>query len=304
MWKILLHNAVQPVPELHSIQTTTEQLITSTRSKQPYKTYVALLTTAAQRIKGTTPSTYARCSTNLHKQFVIEQDLYDEQFPGDGEAYDVNSPVELILANAHARLPQTPTGANPSSRLSEEIFHSLSRKEKQAWISLLAEDKLKILGKTPVSTTDRGKPAMDKAEPKTENQTETRSVNLHNMSVADYLALQQHFSEKLVTMEKPTVKFEETNSAVVPYKPVGRFLNPKNTAAASGTPFAKTYSTNLVSISPADPHFVLKKETQDNSSQIIINGKPYKASDYSINLYKVMYLQWFWENISTDWLWL
>ena len=147
---------------------------------------------------------------------------------------------------------------------------------------------MKILGKTPVSTTNRRKPSTDKAEPKTESQTETRSVNLHNMSAADYLALQQHFSEKLVTTEKPTVKFEESNSAVVPYKPVGRLLNPKNATTASGTPATRTYSANSVSISPADPRFVLKKETQENSSQIIINRKPYKASDYSINLHEVL----------------
>ena len=289
MRKILLQNAVRPVPELHSIQTTAEQLITSTGSKQPYETYVALLTTAAQRIDGTTPSTRARRSANLHEQFAVEQDMYDDLLPGDGEEYDVNSPVEIILANAHARLPKQQTGANPSSRLSEEIFRSLSREGKQAWISLSAEDKLKILGKTPVSTSERGKPALDKAEPKTEGENETRSVNLHNMSAADYLALQQHFSEKLVTTEKPTVKFEESNSAVVPYKPVGRLLNPKNATTASGSPSTKTYSANSVSISPADPRFVLKKETQDNSGQIIINGKPYKASDYSINLHEVVY---------------
>ena len=96
---------------MHSIQTTAEQLITSTGSKQPYETYVALLTTAAQKIHGTIPSTPARCSTNLHEQFAVEQDSYDDPFPGDGEEYDVNSPVEVILANAHARLPKQRTGA-------------------------------------------------------------------------------------------------------------------------------------------------------------------------------------------------
>ena len=247
------------------------------------------MTTAAQRIDSTTFSTRARCSANLHKQFPNEQDSYDDPLPGDGEDYDVNSPVEVILANAHARLPKMRTGANPASRLSAKIFHSLLREGKQAWISLPAEDKLKILGKTPVNTTDRGKPVTDKGESKTGSETETSSVNLYIMSAADYLALQQHFSEKLATTKKPAVKFEEINCAVVPYKPVGRLLNPKNATTASGTPFTKMYSANSVSISPADPRFVLKKETQDNSSQTIVNGKPYKASDYSINLHQVLY---------------
>ena len=287
--KVLLQNAVKPIKELHAIQTTAEQLTSTSGHKQPYEIYLSLLTTATQRLDGTTPSTRAHRSAHMHNMFPELQESMDETLPGDGEVYDVNSPVELILANAHARLPKIPTGANPSSRLSEEIFRSLSREGKQAWISLSAEDKLKILGKTPVSTIDRGNPTTDKTELKTENQTETRSVNLHNMSAADYLALQQHFSEKLVTTKKPTVKFEESNSAFVPYQPVGRLLNPKNASTASGTPSTKTYSANSVSISPADPRFVLKKETQDNSSQVIINEKPYRASNYSINLHEVLY---------------
>ena len=70
---------------------------------------------------------------------------------------------------------------------------------------------------------------------------------------------------------------------------MGRFLNYKFATTAFGTPSTKTYSANLVSISSADPRFVLKKETTDNSSQIIINHKPYKASYYSIILHKIVY---------------
>ena len=72
------------------------------------------------------------------------------------------------------------------------------------------------------------------------------------MNAADNLALQQHFLEKLLTTVRPNVKFEENNLAVVPYKPVGRLLNPKSATIASGTPTAKMYSANSVSISPAD----------------------------------------------------
>ena len=127
----------------------------------------------------------------------------------------------------------------------------------QAWISFSVEHNLKTLGKTPVSTTDKGKLLNNEAGPKMETETKTRSVNLHNMSTADYLALQQHFSEKLVTTEKPIVKFEESNSAIVPYNPVGRLLNPKNPTSASGTSATKTYNANSVTVSPADIHSVI-----------------------------------------------
>ena len=129
--KVLLPNAVKPICELHAIQTTAEQLITSTGTKQPYKTYILLLTTATQRLDNITPSTCARRSANAHEFFPELQELMDEQLPGNGEIvddeeYTINSPVDLILANAHARLPRQPTGFNPATRLSEEVFHALS----------------------------------------------------------------------------------------------------------------------------------------------------------------------------------
>ena len=103
MRKILLQNAVKPIKELHSIQTTAEQLSTTTGQTQPYDTYLLLLLTAAQRMDGATPSTRACCATHMHEQFVDPQDLHDELLPGNGEdSYDINSPVNLILVNAHA----------------------------------------------------------------------------------------------------------------------------------------------------------------------------------------------------------
>ena len=65
------------------------------------------------------------------------------------------------------------------------------------------------------------------------NNAKTRSVNLHNMSVDDWLALQQHFTENLVTTENPTAKLEDSNSAVAPYKPVWNILNFKSTGTIS-----------------------------------------------------------------------
>ena len=61
------------------------------------------------------------------------------------------------------------------------------------------------------------------------NTAKTRSVNLHNMSVDDWLALQQHFTKNLVTTEKLTAKLEDSNSAVAPYKPVVNILNSRST---------------------------------------------------------------------------
>ena len=87
--KVLLQNAVKPIRELHAIQTTAEQLISSTGTKQPYETYVSLLTTAAQRLDNITPSTRARRSANAHEFFPESQELMDEQLPGDGEIADV-----------------------------------------------------------------------------------------------------------------------------------------------------------------------------------------------------------------------
>ena len=85
MRKILLQNAVKPIKELHSIQTTAEQLSTTTGQTQPYDIYLSLLLTAAQRLDGTTPSTRARRAANMHEQFVDPQEPLDELLPGDGE---------------------------------------------------------------------------------------------------------------------------------------------------------------------------------------------------------------------------
>ena len=140
-----------------------EQLITSTGTKQPYDTYVSLLTTAAQRLENITPSTRACRSANAHEFFPELQELMDEQLPGDGEIadddeeYTINSTVNLILANAHARLPRQPTGFNPAAGLSEELFHALASDGKEHWRAMQAKEKLKILGKTLVGNNNGNK---------------------------------------------------------------------------------------------------------------------------------------------------
>ena len=183
----MLQNAVKPIHELHAIQTTSEQLISSTGTKQPYKTHVLLLTTAAQRLDNTTLSTRARRSANAREFFPESQELTDEQLPGNGEIvddeeYTINLPVNLILANAHARLPRQPTGFNHAARLSKEVFHTLSSDRKQHWRAMQAKDKLKILGKTPVGNNngnDNRFKSNSKPSFKPYVKSDSCSVNLH-----------------------------------------------------------------------------------------------------------------------------
>ena len=279
MRKILLQNAVKPIKELHSIQTTAEQLSTTTGQTQPYDTYLSLLLTAARRMDGTTPSTRARRATHMHEQFLDPQELQDELPSGDGEdSYDINSPVDLILANAHARLPKTNMGTNPAARLNDEVFYSLSSEAKQAWRTIPAEDKLKILGKTPMKQED-GKPSKPPYKPFT--KPEARNINLHEVSVADYLAFHEHFIEKTTIGDNKPDAAPGPSSAMIPYKAVGKEIAPKKYNANA--------AETKANVSPADLRNVLKKETTDNSKHIIINGKPYVPADYSVNMHKITY---------------
>ena len=229
MRKILLQNAVKPIKELHSIQTTAEQLSTTTGQTQPYDIYLSLLLTAAQRLDGTTPSTRARRAANMHEQFVDPQEPLDELLPGDGEdSYDINSPVDLILANAAARLPRTPIGWNPAARLNDDVYSTLSQDGKQAWRSIPAEDKLKILGKTPVKQED-GKPPKPPYKPFT--KPDSRTINLHEVSVADYLAFHEHFMDATAISDSKPDTTPTPSTAVIPYKTVGKEIAPKKYSA-------------------------------------------------------------------------
>ena len=229
MRKILLQNAVKPIKELHSIQTTAEQLSTTTGHTQTYDIYLSLLLTAAQRLDGTTPSTRARRATHMHEQFLDPQDPLDELLPGDGEdSYDINSPVDLILANAHARLPKTNMGSNPAARLNDEVYYALSSDAKQAWRSIPAEDKLKILGKTPVKQED-DKPPKPPYKPFT--KPDSRTINLHEVSVADYLAFHEHFMDATAISDSKPDTTPTPSTAVIPYKTVGKEIAPKKYSA-------------------------------------------------------------------------
>ena len=137
------------------------------------------------------------------------------------------------------------------------------------------EDKLKILRKTPVKQED-GKPYKPPYKPSA--KPEARNINLHEVSVADYLAFHEHFTEKTTfgnskpnTTPGPPPASGPPSSAMIPYQAVGKEIAPKKYSANA----AET-KTN---VSPADLQHVLKKETKDNSKHIIINGKPYVPVD-------------------------
>ena len=221
----------------------------------------------------------------MHKQFLDPQELQDELPSGNGEdTYDINSPVDLILANAHARLPRTNIESNPAARLNDKVFYSLSLEAKQAWRTIPAEDKLKILGKTPVKQED-GKPSKPPYKPFT--KPEACNINLHEVSVADYLAFHEHFVKKTtIGNSKPVTATGPpfspgSPSSIIPYQAVGKEIAPKKYSA--NAPETKA------NVSPADLRYVLKKETKDNSKHILINGKPYVPANYSMNMHKIAY---------------
>ena len=124
------------------------------------------------------------------------------------------------------------------------------------------EDKFKILGKTPVGNNngnDNRFKSDSKPPFKPYVKSDSRSVNLHEMSAADFVALKDYFTNQTMVEEhKPSVTFEEQpkSDAVVPYKPVGRAIAPPNAAAA------KKYSMNAAelraSVAASDPRSVLK----------------------------------------------
>ena len=128
-----------------------------------------------------------------------------------------------------------------------------------------AKDKLKILGKTPVGSTQPNNSNRLKTGNKAlfipYAKTDSHSVNLHKMSAADFVGFKEYFNNQMVVEEnKPSVSFDEQpkSNVVIPYKPVGQAIAPPNAAAA------KKYTMNAAelhaSVAASDPCSVLKKK--------------------------------------------
>ena len=271
---VFLQNAVSPIPALHAIQTTAEQLNSSTGKTQTLDQYVDLLTTTTQRLDSTASKSKTRTQRSAFVHDITPSDdaYFDEQqdwtIPDDGEEYDIDSSVTTILANASQRLPKQPTGfmGNPAARLSDEVFKALSNEGKQHWRKIPVADKLAILGKSSSS-----------APPGTSAVTPFRKVNLHEISAADYLAITASQDDSSKESDAPQKKVDVNETQLIEYKPAGKAIAPKK--------YAISAAELRANVSASDPRSILKKETKDNSHQVIINGEPYVPKKYSMNLH-------------------
>jgi hypothetical protein len=217
----LLENAVSQIPQLATIKDTANITHANSGKLLDYDSYLALLENAATVLDnkyatGTKSRTSRLARSTQQHEFdetqitftppshpnvrlvhMMDHLICDEHLPDDGEIYDIDSPVKVITAQAHKRTtfadnrspPNGHYGTNrpfrlttppdPEARLAQEIYAAMSRASKEHWRQIDIFDKLRILGKSVPANNDNN----------------TRDVNLHNISLADYIELTQLYQQ-------------------------------------------------------------------------------------------------------------
>ena len=164
-----LENAVAPWAHLSAVKGQADLHKTQTGNYPTLEQYISLLKSAA--------TTYDRSLKKKHHPLVtprrravytheIMEDGEDENyFEVDDEDYYIDSPYDILLANAHQRIPPA-----PNIRLPNDKWNMLSPEGRQAWMKLPAEVKRVILSNAS---------AQNQLKRPTSNAKKTRFANQH-----------------------------------------------------------------------------------------------------------------------------
>ena len=128
-----------------------------------------------------TPPIYGEVSSEPGK-LNLSANVHDstETFDEPGTQYDIDLPIDVLLANQ----AQQTRDRNPS-RMTGAQWHSLSVDTQKLWDQISDKDKALILGNTkPVQRPPPTRTAIP------------RRINIHDLSVDNYLQLQAYFSSQ------------------------------------------------------------------------------------------------------------
>jgi hypothetical protein len=296
----LLENAVAGIPQLAAIKDTANITHANSGKLLDYDNYLALLENAAtlldnrQHSSSWTRTTRSTRTTQRH-EFDTYNDPFDfeppsnhdiclvnlmdtlicdDSLPDDGEIYDIDSPVTVITAQAHKsqtyagnRYPPRnnptysqsfrPTNTpDPEARLAQEIYNAMSRDSKDHWRQIGNPDKLRILGKSATQTPNNS----------------TQTVNLHDISAAEFLELTQHYQDN-GTQPESTRELESYAHDTQMKKEPSKMstADKRSNYSISAHELASSFCT-------PDVRHMLKHESQDNAYQLTIGGQPYKPT--------------------------
>ena len=195
--RVFLQNAVNPISELDAVQTQAKSIKATTGKELTTEQYLQLLKDAALRFDSTHSAPVKRspiCSAMAHD--------FGDFLPEVGEEdYTIDTPVEVIQANAHAR--ESP-GYIPS-----DCFQKLSEKGRELWISMSPEDRAAIFGMTPKPATSSTPPPQNNrssSKNKKGFQNSNQKVNLTEISAYDFIVMQHEMQSLAAETDTPSCK--------------------------------------------------------------------------------------------------
>ena len=180
---VLLRNAVRGIEDLRQVQVQARAIFQANGKKQTYSEYCALLKTAATEYD-------SQHKTRKKHHGLRNVNVMDMDFMNDDDEeyyepeYDLDTPIDTIVANAAARIP--------GSRLQRSQWRALSNDGWLTWDKLSDEDKAIILQRSSVTTsrnnsTHTGRTSRSSA-PCPGTPRRPRQANVLDISVKDLIA--------------------------------------------------------------------------------------------------------------------
>jgi hypothetical protein len=174
----MLENAVAPIKELRQVKVHGDLHKTKTGEALSYDEYTSLLLSAA-----TAYDSQHRNKPTTKQRSVYAHKMYDDDDASVLESYDIDYPVQSIRANVHDQKYKSNIKKQNQFQqrtcMSRDKWFALSEEGRQIWDKLEDKEKAIILGISP---------------PSNYTKSSTRSVNLHETSVYDFL-VQAHLHE-------------------------------------------------------------------------------------------------------------
>src|SRR5210317_1955748 len=259
----LLENAVSLMPHLARVKNLCGTLKATTGTYPDLPAYIDLLVSAAQ--------TYDRQHASSKPKSSRRKVYYTDTAPSDTVDYDpssddgfaIDQDLDTILAF------QTQT-RRPPPRLPMQQWQQLDDDSKRTWAQLSNAAKSVILG--PSTNTPASRPPGPPPRPP------PRSVNLHDISAADYLA-HLHDSSMGSDGTVTTAQSDDTPSDAGSTDQILAHLT-KQSPLPPGE--LKRVMSDKLAAQKATPH-----KTQANKNEITIDGVTYRACMHKI-VYSVM----------------
>ena len=165
---IMLQNAVSHIPRLHSVKTQAAHDIAHGKPPLSYINYKTLLLSAAtvEDEKLSFASTRPQCTVQLTEQ--------SEFSSANDNVHNIDTDIGTLAVHYTGQSNQSTSKGRYRPSMTKDQWNSLSSEEKVTWDSFSPQTKATILGfKKPVVTPS----------------TTPTKVNLHDISVADYICM-------------------------------------------------------------------------------------------------------------------